>query len=127
MRYAVRSLVVLLALSLAACAAKQDTGSTPGSTTQAAATSSTGIRVNNDGAAFRDIVVFLIPDNGVKQMLGEVKAGDTKTFQHPLTAGYYTFEQQRTDGTSRSERFYVSGGTKLVIWSLLSNNVQVSK
>ena len=87
----------------------------------------TGIRIVNDHPAFLDAVIFIVPQTGVKQMIGNVKGGETRQFAEALASGNYTLEQQRSDGTFRSERFYVPGSGALVTWHTSNNRVQVGR
>lgn len=119
-------MTVLLLTVVAACAssgtASESAPATPGTA------SGLTINIQNDFANASRMTIFIEPSaGGVRQSLGVVEPGTSRTFSHQgAQDGQYVLIRQGSGGDTRSERFTVSGATT-VTWDLSGSRVIVSR
>jgi hypothetical protein len=124
-RGTVRAVFLLGVILTAACASTPEQGAESGGGGAALATDESVVTVDNNHTSFTTITIFLVPESGgVRQSLGVVEAGQTRTFPIALQNGPYRLLAQLTAGDLQSDRFNVTGRSSIT-WDLNLNRVRV--
>lgn len=121
-RLSVFAMALLAVVVLSACASSGRMGE--GDAGPTAAT----VVVNNNLTVPTSLTVHLVPENGVRRLLGNVTPGETQrlTVSGALAGGRYRLLARTTGGADLvSDPFSLSEG-ETVTWDLQSNIVRVS-
>src|SRR5688500_504398 len=106
----IRALYLFAVVLTAACASTPADGTTttttPGGGGAAAPAGSSVISIDNNLNTMTAVTIFVQPEaGGVRQSVGVIDPGDSRTFPLTLTNGSYILVAQRPSGDLRSERF----------------------
>jgi hypothetical protein len=126
-RTPVRVLFLSAAILTAACASTPEASSTtPPGGGSAAATGGSVVTLDNNLSAMTAVTVFLEPESGgVRQSLGVIDAGASKSLPMTVQRGWYILVAQRPTGDLRSDRFQVPGPSTIA-WDMQFNRVRVT-
>lgn len=119
------SLAVLAAVLLAACASTGQAGGAAADDGPATAT----VVVNNNLTIPAPLSVYLVPEAGVRRLLGNVSPGEASPMAvtGALAPGRYRLLARTNGGADRvSDPFALSEGER-VTWNLQSNIVSVTR
>jgi hypothetical protein len=86
------------------------------------------VRVQNNLVPSTGVTVWVVPETGAKQLLGNLNPSASGTFSFPATnTAQFVLVARTTGGMEiRSRAFSIASGSDVVTWDMYSNSVSVA-
>jgi hypothetical protein len=114
-------LAAMITLSVSACASS-GTGEAAAADAAPAAPGSVQLEIRNNAFGAQDATILLV--GGSQQSLGNVPAGQTRTFTVAMEPRSYSLSARTVQGETNSPSFTLFATTSRVSWDMSSNRIQ---